>query len=96
MVQSLPTGELEFKIFAPEACRVEVVGSFTAWLRFPIELERQPDGHWTARATLSPGDHEFLYRIDGWREQADYAAHGVQLTRSGQWVSRLAVPRHRS
>lgn len=95
MVHTLPSGELEFKVFAPEATAVEVVGSFTGWGATPLMLDRDETGWWTTTAQLQPGDHEFLYRIDGWRDQADYAAHGVRLNPWGQWVSRLTVAKVR-
>lgn len=91
MVTALPTGELEFKVFAPDAARVEVLGTFTGWFASPVALQRQEEGWWSGRADVSPGDHDFQYRIDGDRWLTDYAAHGVRLSPEGQWISRLAV-----
>lgn len=93
MVTALPTGELEFKVFAPTAASVEVLGSFTGWLAHPVPLARDHEGWWIGRAAVTPGDHDFQYRIDGDSWMADYAAHGVKMNHLGQWVSRLAVPR---
>lgn len=93
MVTVLPSGQLEFKMFAPQAASVEVVGSFTGWTARPVALDRTGEGWWVVRVAVAPGDHDFQYRIDGQAMMADYAAHGVKLNRWGQWVSRLAVPR---
>lgn len=93
MVTTLPTGQLEFKVFAPNAASVEVLGSFTGWLAHPLALGSAGDGWWTIRADIDPGDHDFQYRIDGHEWMTDYAAHGVRRAPDGQWISRLAVPR---
>lgn len=93
MVTTLPTGELEFKVFAPNAASVEVIGTFTGWFASPVGMARSSDGWWTARAAVSPGDHDFQYRIDGDSWMTDYAAHGVRMNHEGQWISRLAVPK---
>ncbi len=92
MVTALPTGELEFKVFAPDAARVEVLGTFTGWSASPVALRKQEGGWWSVQTDVSPGDHDFQYRIDGQTWLTDYAAHGVRLNREGHWISRLAVP----
>lgn len=92
MVSCLPTGEMEFRVFAPDAGRVEILGSFTNWDHAPEPLRPSSDGWWTFCAELKPGDHQFAYRIDGWIMQADYAAHGVSRNSKGQWISGLYVP----
>lgn len=91
LVSTLPTGELEFKVFIPHADSVEVLGTFTGWLSSPVHLTPADGGWWTGKIAVQPGDHDFQYRIDGATMMADYAAHGVKLNPHGQWVSRLAV-----
>ena len=91
MITSLPSGEIEFKVFIPHAESVEVLGTFTDWMARPYQLQRSHEGWWTGRIRISPGDHDFQYRIDGVSIMADYAAHGVKLNPYGQWISRLAV-----
>lgn len=93
MVSTLPSGELEFKVFVPSAESVEVLGTFTGWTTHPLSLHRDEAGWWTGRLAVAPGDHDFQYRIDGCGMMADYAAHGVRLNAQGQWISRLAVAR---
>lgn len=92
MVTVLGTGETEFRVFSPQAQRVEVCGSFTGWEDRPVEMERSGDGWWSVRVPIEGGDHEFQYRIDGRQWLADYAAHGVKRSGLGCWVSTLFVP----
>jgi len=93
VVTALSTGEIEFKVFAPAAASVEVLGSFTGWSTQPVRLADTGEGWWTGRAVVSPGDHDFQYRINGETWMADFAAYGVRLNQFGQWESRLAVPK---
>lgn len=55
-----------FEMHAPDARRVELVGSFTDWKPGQILL-RGPDatGHWTATLRLPAGRHEYAYLLDG-------------------------------
>ena len=93
MVTTFPDGRCEFKLFAPHARLVEVLGTFTGWHDRPAQMNGAGDGWWTISLHVPPGDHDFQYRIDGWAWQADYAAHGVRMDSQGSWISRLAVPR---
>ncbi len=93
MVTALPSGELEFKVFAPNAASVEILGTFTGWFAHPVPLAHAGEGWWIAHAAVTPGDHDFQYRIDGHSWMTDYAAHGVKMNHLGQWVSRLAIPK---
>lgn len=85
-------GASEFKVFAPHAAVVEILGDFTGWHDHPAEMVRGEGGWWTLRLTITPGDYDFQYRIDGHHWQPDYAAHGVRRARDGNWVSRLYIP----
>lgn len=92
MVTALAGGASEFRLFAPHASIVEILGDFTGWQDAPVEMTRDPSGWWTARINLGPGDYEFQYRIDARIWQADFAAHGVHRSRDGAWISRWHVP----
>lgn len=92
MVTALAGGASEFRLFAPHASVVEILGDFTGWHDRPVAMEREEGGWWTVRLNLRPGDYEFQYRLDGWNWQADFAAHGVRKSRDGSWVSRWFVP----
>ncbi len=55
-----------FEIHAPEARRVELVGSFNDWRPGEIVL-KGPDatGHWKVTVRLPPGRYEYLFLVDG-------------------------------
>jgi 1,4-alpha-glucan branching enzyme len=85
------TGQQVFRVFLPSARSVQVVGTFTGWRRSPIDMQKDHDGWWTATTTLSPGDHDFSYLVDGSAWIADYAASGVKPNGFGGYVSQLHV-----
>lgn len=55
--------QAHFVVHAPEAEEVELLASFLDWQ--PRSLVRQADGSWALRLTLPPGEHEYVYRVDG-------------------------------
>lgn len=61
---------VQFVLHAPEAARVELLGSFTGWRQDTLVLHG-PDatGHWSASLQLPPGQHEYMFLVDGreWR-----------------------------
>lgn len=91
MVRFTANGEILFRVYLPDAQRVELVGDFTDWSRKTLDLQREPPGWWQACVRLPKGDHLFCYLIDGCIRLADYAAHGVRLDRHGQWLSEVHV-----
>jgi 1,4-alpha-glucan branching enzyme len=84
-------GRQVFRVFLPGARSVQVVGTFTGWRRSPIDMQRDADGWWSATLSLSPGDHDFSYLVDGCAWIADYAASGVKRNGFGGFVSQLHV-----
>ena len=50
---------------APAVQSVAVAGSFNGWSTSALPMARQPDGRWTARLRLPPGQHEYKYHING-------------------------------
>lgn len=66
-----------FEVHAPDAQRVELVGSFTGWKPGQILLQG-PDatGHWRATLRLPAGRHEYAYLLDGreWIADPEVAA----------------------
>jgi len=58
-----------FECVDPTASSVQLVGDFTEWSQYPIDLKRQKDGVWRATVALDPGCHEYRFVIDGhWRD----------------------------
>jgi chromosome partitioning protein len=62
-------GGVLFSLVAPEANRVELVGSFNEWDRSKaVPLSRQRNGVWHTTLDLEPGRHLYKFIIDGaWR-----------------------------
>jgi hypothetical protein len=58
-------GSVVFRILAPEAATVSVVGSFNEWNGAATPLAKTADGWWEARAVLATGTYEYAYMIDG-------------------------------
>ena len=92
MITLQPDGTVEFRVFATDAERVQIPGSFAGWESGAIDMTRQEDGWFTANVRIEAGDHEFQYLIDGQRWLADYGAWGVRHNEYGLWVSQLSVP----
>jgi hypothetical protein len=61
-------GNVLFRIEAPQAAAVSVIGSFNGWNTNATPLSKGADGWWEARVELAPGTYEYAYIIDGqWR-----------------------------
>jgi len=84
-------GVCSFRVYLPEARRVEIVGDFTGWETCPIEMSRDAAGWWIAREALGGGEHEFQYLIDGRDWLTDFAAGGIRRNLFGAWVSVVSV-----
>lgn len=92
MVHLSASGRARFRVFAPDAKRVELLGCFTGWHDHPITMEKSADGWHVVECDLDAGDYEFQYLVDGGNWLADYAAGGVKMNVFGNWVSQLHVP----
>lgn len=92
MVSLTGSGSVSFRVFAPQASRVQLVGSFTGWQANPLAMERSEEGWHSVELPLDAGDYEFQYLMDGSIWLADYAAGGVRMNEYGTWVSTLHVP----
>lgn len=80
-----------FRVFLPEATRVELVGTFTAWRAGAVPMVREDTGWWSVSLDLEDGEHDFSYLVDASTWLADYAASGVKRNGFGGWVSQLQV-----
>jgi hypothetical protein len=52
-----------FSLTAPNAKKVFVVGDFNDWFREP--MKRKGHGPWTAAIKLEPGEHSYMFVVDG-------------------------------
>lgn len=61
-----------FRISAPTALSVQLVGDFTGWRQAPLALSKGADGVWGIRVGLSPGVHRYRFLVDGeWRDDPE-------------------------
>jgi hypothetical protein len=54
-----------FRLVAPEASEVCLVGGFNRWSVCRTPLVRDHHGRWQATVALPPGRHEYMYVVDG-------------------------------
>lgn len=58
-----------FKVRAPVAKEVTVVGDFNNWNPHDHPMEKDDEGFWKVTVWLAPGRYEYKLLIDGrWRE----------------------------
>ena len=63
-----------FRLAAPEASRVLLVGDFTQWQDQAISMKKGKDGIWTAKVELPAGTHTYRFIVDGqWMDDPDCA-----------------------
>ncbi|HET7789665.1 MAG TPA: isoamylase early set domain-containing protein [Gemmatimonadales bacterium] len=69
---------VKFVLYAPDAKRVSVAGTFNAWDASAAPLARAgSSGVWTATLALPVGQHQYAFIVDGQRWIADPAAPAV-------------------
>ena len=65
-----------FKLYAPEAEKVYVAGSFNEWDPKARPLKRSKDSTWSTWMSLPPGAHEYRFVVNGeWREDPSCESH---------------------
>jgi 1,4-alpha-glucan branching enzyme len=61
-----------FRLLDSDAQRVLLVGDFTEWQKGAIPMQGGGNGLWTTTVKLSPGEHSYLFIVDGeWREDPE-------------------------
>jgi len=64
--------KVTFRLKAPEAEEVLLVGDFNRWSRTADPMKPGPNGRWRTTLQLPPGRYEFKFLVDGvWREPAE-------------------------
>ena len=67
---------VRFELGAPQAERVALAGSFNGWSDTTVFFSRSPGSdRWTVTVPLAPGEHEYLFVINGERWIPDPDAH---------------------
>ena len=59
------TPSTEFKVYAPEAQEVFLVGDFNDWNGADYRMRRFKDGTWKKKVKLKPGQYEYRFVVDG-------------------------------
>jgi 1,4-alpha-glucan branching enzyme len=71
---------VRFSVEQPAAHRVAVAGTFNGWSPTSHQMTRDARRRWTAVVALPPGEHLFMYVVDGaWvtpPEAADFVDDG--------------------
>jgi 1,4-alpha-glucan branching enzyme len=63
-----------FRISAPAAMSVLLVGDFTHWQQRGIPLHKGKDRIWMATVSLPPGKHTYRFIVDGeWQDDPECA-----------------------
>lgn len=57
--------EVEFSLFAPDAKKVCLAGSFNEWNKAKTRLKKDSKGTWKASVELKPGSYEYKFVVDG-------------------------------
>jgi hypothetical protein len=83
---------VRFEFYAPDAREVSLAGSFNNWSSDVTTFDRGGQtGWWTVTVALEPGEHQYLFVVDGQRWMPDPGAHAQVQDEFGQVNSLLVV-----
>jgi len=66
---------VQFRLVAPEASAVSLVGSFSDWQSDQYTMGREDGGVWSLTLPLAIGEHQYQFVVDGQRWVPDPTAH---------------------
>jgi 1,4-alpha-glucan branching enzyme len=55
----------DFKLYAPQAKRVSLAGSFNKWDTKANNAKKDSKGNWSTKIKLKPGKYEYKFFVDG-------------------------------
>jgi 1,4-alpha-glucan branching enzyme len=55
----------EFILYAPQAKKVSLAGSFNNWDTKRFSAKKDTKGNWLVKLNLKPGRHEYKFFVDG-------------------------------
>ena len=55
----------EFRLYAPQAKKVSLAGSFNNWDTKTTSAKKDKDGNWMIKVDLKPGKYEYKFFVDG-------------------------------
>lgn len=64
MPRTVVTKPVGFKLYAPDAKKVAVAGSFNKWNTNKLVAKKDSKGNWVAKVALKPGRHEYKFVVD--------------------------------
>jgi len=67
----------EFRLYAPQAKKVSVAGSFNNWDTKNLTAKKDSRGNWIAKAKLVPGRYEYKFFVDGNWINDPHSSHSV-------------------
>ena len=71
-LKQLPKKRVYFKLTAPEATELKLLGSFNNWDSGSRSLKRDRKGIWKTWMMLEPGTYEYRFLVGGqWRNSPD-------------------------
>jgi 1,4-alpha-glucan branching enzyme len=65
MPRMMSSRTTEFRLYAPQAKRVSLVGSFNNWNTKRLSAKKDSRGNWIAKVNLKPGRYEYKFFVDG-------------------------------
>jgi len=65
MARKNMTKAAEFNLYAPQAKKVSLVGSFNKWNTKTISAKKDNRGNWKVAVDLKPGTYEYKFFVDG-------------------------------
>jgi 1,4-alpha-glucan branching enzyme len=65
MARILGLKPAEFNLYAPQAKRVSLAGSFNNWDTKSLSARKDTRGNWSVKVGLKPGRHEYKFFVDG-------------------------------
>lgn len=57
--------EIAFQLYAPNAKKVSIGGSFNKWSASLMKAKKDTKGNWKAMMKLEPGRYEYKFFVDG-------------------------------
>lgn len=65
MGKLLASKPAEFKLYAPQAKKVILSGSFNKWDSKKLAAKKDSKGNWVVKTSLKPGRYEYKFFVDG-------------------------------
>lgn len=65
MAKVIASKPVQFKIYAPQAKKVVLGGSFNKWDVKKLAAKKDTKGNWSVKTSLKPGRHEYKFFVDG-------------------------------